>query len=182
MPAPERVTPDEIVAAAVDILEAGGPDAMTMQAVATRVGVRAPSLYKRVGDRADLLALAARSIVADAGARLADAEGADAEQSVRDLAHAFRRFARERPEGFRYAFGTSPSRPVDVGLREAVAPLLRVTGALVGPDHALHAARTFTAWATGFILMELADAFRLGGDVDEAFEWGLDRLVAGLRA
>jgi hypothetical protein len=33
-------------------------------------------------------------------------------------------------------------------------------------------------WAHGFISMELAGAFRLGGDVDAAFEFGLRRLVA----
>ena len=40
----------------------------------------------------------------------------------------------------------------------------------------------FTAWATGFLQMELAGAFRLGGDVDEAFDYGLDRLIHGLTA
>ncbi|HBF81970.1 MAG TPA: TetR family transcriptional regulator, partial [Streptomyces sp.] len=42
---------------------------------------------------------------------------------------------------------------------------------------ALDAARLVTAWATGFIEMEISGAFRLGGDVDRAFEYGL----AGVR-
>lgn len=54
--------------------------------------------------------------------------------------------------------------------------------ALVGDDDALDAARLFTAWATGFLQMELAGAFRLGGDVDDAFDYGLDRLIHGLAA
>ncbi|MDF2575814.1 MAG: TetR family transcriptional regulator, partial [Agromyces sp.] len=47
MPTPERTTLAEIVRAGRDQLESGGPDGLTMQAVALRVGVRAPSLYKR---------------------------------------------------------------------------------------------------------------------------------------
>ena len=52
----------------------------------------------------------------------------------------------------------------------------------MGTDAALEAARLVTAWATGFIEMELAGAFRLGGDLDRAFEYGLERLERGLRA
>ena len=37
-----------------------------------------------------------------------------------------------------------------------------------------------TAWATGFLTMELAGAFRLGGDLDEAYAFGLETIVAGL--
>ena len=62
MPTPERTTLDEIVAAARDLLEDGGPARVTMQAVAQRVGVRAPSLYKRVRDRDALLTLVSTSI------------------------------------------------------------------------------------------------------------------------
>jgi hypothetical protein len=66
-------------------------------------------------------------------------------------------------------------------LDRASAPILRVARELVGVDAALEAARLVTAWATGFIDMELAGAFRLGGDVDRAFEFGLERLERGLR-
>jgi hypothetical protein len=38
------------------------------------------------------------------------------------------------------------------------------------------------AWANGFITMELAGAFRLGGDVQQAWEFGLDRILAAVRA
>jgi hypothetical protein len=39
-----------------------------------------------------------------------------------------------------------------------------------------------TAWANGFIGMELAGAFRLGGDVDRAFEYGIAHLVEAISA
>jgi hypothetical protein len=59
---------------------------------------------------------------------------------------------------------------------------LRVVAELAGPGRALAPARTIVAWANGFIAMELAGAFRLGGDVQQAWEFGLDRIVAAVRA
>ncbi|TPX01092.1 TetR family transcriptional regulator, partial [Schumannella luteola] len=44
MPAPEKTTLDEIVAAGCELVETLGAEGLTMQAVASRVGVRAPSL------------------------------------------------------------------------------------------------------------------------------------------
>jgi hypothetical protein len=36
------------------------------------------------------------------------------------------------------------------------------------------------AWANGFIAMELAGAFRLGGDVDRAWEYGIDHVATAI--
>ena len=44
-PARARTSQTDIVAAGRELLEAGGLDAVTMQAIAERVGIRAPSLY-----------------------------------------------------------------------------------------------------------------------------------------
>jgi hypothetical protein len=44
----------------------------------------------------------------------------------------------------------------------------------------LEAARTITAWANGFISMELAGAFKLGGDIDRAYEFGITCLTDAL--
>jgi hypothetical protein len=34
-----------------------------------------------------------------------------------------------------------------------------------------------TAWANGFVSMELAGAFNLGGDIDGAYEFGIARMT-----
>lgn len=174
MPTPDRTSLEEIVAAARALLETGGPSGVTMTAVASRVGVRAPSLYKRVRDRDALLLLVAEATADELTHRLA-ASG----QSFADCARTFRSFAHELPEGFRLMFGAPGA--ADAASR-AAAPILAASRALVGAEHALDAARLFTAWAMGFVSMELAGSFRMGGDVDEAFEYALATIEAGLRA
>jgi AcrR family transcriptional regulator len=174
MPTPERTSYAEIVAAGRDILEESGPAGLTMQSVAQRVGVRAPSLYKRVRDRDALIGAVAAATVGDLTERL---EASD--RSLEDLARAYRALAHERPEGFRLMFAAvAPQELLD----RAGMTIVDSAAAIAGQEHALDAARLVTAWATGFIHMELAGAFRLGGDVDGAFEFGLAALRRGLGA
>lgn len=174
MPTPERTSLPEIVEAGCELLEEHGLAGLTMQSVAARVGVRAPSLYKRVRDRDALIAAVAEATVAHLTRRL---EASD--RSLESLARAYRAFAHERPEGFRLMFAASASQDA---LDRGAETILRSAAALAGEQHALEAARLVTAWATGFIHMELAGAFRLGGDIDDAFEFGLAALRRGLAA
>jgi AcrR family transcriptional regulator len=173
MPTPERTSLAEIVAAARALLESGGPPAVTMQAVATRVGVRAPSLYKRVRDRDALLVLVAEATADELTARLEASE-----HSLPAYARAYRAFAHEQPEGCRLMYAIESAAPA---LGRTALPVIAAAAEVVGDADALSAARLFTAWVTGFLTMELAGAFRLGGDVDEAFEYGMARIQAGLR-
>jgi Tetracyclin repressor-like, C-terminal domain len=67
---------------------------------------------------------------------------------------------------------------VDADLNaQASAPVLRAVATPAGESETLVAARTFVAWAQGFVSMELAGAFRLGGDVEAAFEYGLTAVL-----
>jgi len=185
MPAPERTTLEAIVAAGRAIVEDGGLDALTMQAVASRVGVRAPSLYKRVRNRDELIRLVVEATANELGERLR-AAAKDAGDDPRDvlvaLAHDLRAFAHERPHGYQLIFGPLPpgGRPDREVLARASAPVLDAVRQLAGEEHALEAARTVTAWANGFLCMELAGAFRLGGDLDRAYAWGISTLVAAI--
>ena len=172
MPTPDRTSLPEIVEAARALLESGGLSGVTMSAVAAQVGVRAPSLYKRVRDREALILLVAEATADELTARL-EASG----RSIADYARAFRAFAHERPEGFRLMFATSGAAEA---MGRAAGPILAAARELVGAERALDAARLFTAWATGFVDMELAGSFRMGGDVDEAFEYALATIEAGL--
>lgn len=184
MPTPGRTNIEAIVRAAADLLEASGPDGLSMQAVAARVGVRAPSLYKHVAGRGDLLRLVAEDAARDIGARVdaAAPPGMPPRVALGAAVRALRGFARERPAAFRMVFspGGEAVRADPQILRQSAATVLRIGRELAGAERALEAARTLTAWASGFVAMELADAFRMGGDVDAAFDYGIERLAAAL--
>lgn len=185
MPTPPRTSLESIVTAGRQIVERDGLDGLTMQKVAAAVGVRAPSLYKHVDGRAGLIRLIADDVVDDLGRSLGSAvTGGDPEDDLSAIAHAFRDFARRNPGSYRLVFAPAPLewRPSQDALRSAVAPVLDVTESLSGPERSLEAARVLTAWAHGFVSMELAGAFRLGGDLDDAFSFGVDRLTAALGA
>jgi AcrR family transcriptional regulator len=183
VPTPARTSVDEIVAAGRTILTRDGLEGLTMQRIAEATGVRAPSLYKRVSGRAALVRLVAEDAVAELGRCLEGAAATgDAVRDLRAQASALRTFAQRDPHAFALVFAP----PVEGGvtdptlLAEAAAPVLHVVTGLVGPERALNAARTVTAWASGFLRMELAGAFQLGGDVDEAFDYGISLLVTAL--
>jgi len=182
MPARERTTLTAIVDAAFALLEAGGLEAVTMQAVAQRVGIRAPSLYKRVRDRDALVGLVVGRAVDGLGALLAETAARspdDPRRAFVALAEAVRAFAHAHPAAFRLVFNPLPDAArADVdALARASAPVLSVAARLAGEAEALEAARLVTASLTGFLLMELSGAFRLGGDVDRAYAWGVERLL-----
>jgi len=178
MPTPDRTSLDAIVLAARDLLESDGLAGLTMHAVAQRVGVRAPSLYKRVESRDRLIQLLAEATLTDLNGRLGE------EQSVGEIATAFRVFGHERPAAFQLVLTPAAGTPVaDESFRAASsAAILRAAGRLAGEENALEAARTVVAWATGFITMELNGSFQLGGDVDRAWDFGVATIVAALKA
>jgi AcrR family transcriptional regulator len=185
VPTPARTSIDAIVIAGRDILEAEGLDGLTMQRVASAVGIRAPSLYKRVRDRRDLVRLIVEDVSREF-ARILDgaAVTGSPQRDLRALAMAFRAYAHEHPEAYALLFARLPegARPDAELTARGTETILRTARSLAGPERALEAARTVVAWAHGFVSMELAGAFRLGGDIDRAFAFGVDRLTISITA
>ena len=182
-PALARTSDEAIVSAARNLLEEGGLDAVTMQAVADRVGVRAPSLYKHVAGRTALIGAIAEDVLADLDATLRPAiEATDPADAVRIAARNYRAFARRSPGAYQLLFSRllPQARPSPESIAAGAAGVLLIAERLVGSGHALEAARLLTAFVHGFASMELADAFRLGGDVDAAFEYALATILQGL--
>ena len=182
-PAPARTSNQAIVAAARRILEAEGLDSVTMRAIADAVGVRGPSLYKRVPDRAALLRLVADGVIEDMARTMSVAVATgDPRRDVAAALHAYRQFVRSNPSGYRLLFADLPAEALpDAELIAALGgPIVTAMADLLGGERALPAARTVVAWAHGFVTMELAGAFRLGGDLDAAYTVGIEAILDGV--
>ena len=185
MPAHAKTTDARIVQAARHLVESEGRDGFSMNDVAASVGIRAPSLYGRFKDRASLLGAVEIQVCAE----LADLLGSsiianDPVATLMAQSQAVRRFAKRNPNSYSLLFDIR-SVPTEEGASARAAGLVPVRAslaALVGEEHALAAARVLVPFLHGFISMELANAFRLGGGLDAAFEKGVSTILRGLVA
>jgi AcrR family transcriptional regulator len=182
MPAHPKTTDSQIVNAARRLVESQGRDGFSMNEVAAAVGIRAPSLYGRFKDRASLLAAVELELYAELTAVLGSVIVDEApEATLMAQAQAMRGFAREHPNSYALFFDQR-SVPTEEGTSAraaAVAQLITPLTTLVGKDRAFAAARVLVPFVHGFISMELANGFRLGGGLDAAFENGVSTIVRG---
>jgi AcrR family transcriptional regulator len=156
-----------VVAEARRLLEDEGAEALTMRRLAERLGIRAPSLYKHLPDKAALeAAIIATGLEEAADAFEAAVDGAA--EPVADLAAAYRRYALAHPHLYRLMnSGPLPRQHLPPGLEaRAAAPVLHVTG-----DQAR--ARALWAFAHGMVMLELDHRFPPDADLDAAWRSGV---------
>jgi len=173
-----------VAEAAATIADRDGLAAVTLAAVAARLGVRSPSLYHHVDGRDGLLRLVALRALRELAQVLRTAAvgraGADA---LGAAAHAYRRYAREHPG--RYAATLAAPRPGEDDLRDAAAETIAVLQAILTPlgvrgDDAVHAIRAWRSAVHGFVTLEAAGGFGLPADRDASFARLIGLLAAGL--
>ncbi len=157
-----------------------GLSELTLAALAARLGVRQPSLYKHVEGMPGLqrgLSVRAKSELAQVLGRAA--VGRERDQAVAGVARAYRAWALEHPG--RYA--TVQRVPV-AGDREDELASAAVVGVVLDilagyrlhDDDAIDAARALRSALHGFVTLEAAGGFGLPVDIDRSFE----RLIGAL--
>jgi AcrR family transcriptional regulator len=169
---------------AADLADAQGVEAVTLAAVAERLGVRIPSLYNHVMSLADLrqaMAISASEQLADQVRRAAVGRASD--DAVIAIMNAYRAFAHAHPGLYR-----SVLRAPDAGetalvaaSRETLDVLLRVLETLgVTGEDALHAVRGIRSALHGFVDLEAAGGFGMPLDRDESFRRLIGVILDGL--
>ena len=171
---------DRVVAEAADLADEAGPEHLTLAALAARLGVRQPSLYKHVASLDSLHQLIAQR----AKVEFADVLGRVAIGRARDdalvaMAYAWRAWARDHPG--RYQIGQRAPAPGDAD-HQAVADrtVAVMTAVMAGygldGDDAIDAVRAFRSALHGFVSLEAGGGFGMPYSVDRSF----GRLVRAL--
>lgn len=180
------LTPQRVVDVAGEVADELGYDELTLTAVADRVGVAVPSLYKHVGGLDDLRHRVAVEAVRGLGEALdAAVTAAGRAERLAAMARAYRQYATEFPG--RYAATVRAPDPADHELRAVSGMVLQTVLAVLGDfglrdGEAIDAARTVRSAIHGFIALEATGGFGLPREVDRSFEHLVDTLVAGLTA
>jgi AcrR family transcriptional regulator len=162
----------QIAAAARALLDAEGPEGLTMRRVADALGIKAPSLYKHVPDKTALEQL----VVAEGFIEVAEALEAamlDAADPLAALAKAYRDYAIAHPHLYRL-MNYQPLRRdlLPAGLEERAAmPLLAAVG------HDGDKARALWAFAHGMVSLEIDGRFPPDADLPAAWKAGLATFV-----
>lgn len=169
-----------VVQEAEDVADEVGLTNVTLAAVAARLGVRLPSLYKHVAGMEALqrlIAIRAKTELADVLGRAA--VGKAGATALAAMFLACRDWATQHPG--RYEAIIQPALPQDTEHTAASESILRVAfdvlaGYQLEGDDAVDAVRALWASLHGFIALEHAGGFGLPADIDRSFE----RLISGL--
>lgn len=146
------------------LLEAEGPEAITMRRIAGELGIQAPSLYKHFSDKRALEAAVIAEGLREFGQAMSKALASKAEPK-RAIARAYRAFGLQHPHLYRLMNDRElPRDLLPPGLEDSVAlPIVTAFG-----DRAL--ARVAWALAHGLVSLELAARFPPDADLDRVWD------------
>jgi AcrR family transcriptional regulator len=163
----------QIAAAAREIVDADGVDALSMRGLAARIGIRAPSIYKHFESR-EAVEATVISIVFEELAILWEGVVEASDEPLLALADAQRDYARRHPHLYLLVTERPLDRPALVeGIEERAArPMI----AAAGEDRDL--ARAIWAFVHGMATLELNAHFRPDADLDAAWQLGIEALAA----
>lgn len=179
-----RLSRDSIVNAALTFLDREGWDALTINALATQLGTKGPSLYNHVNSLEDLRRTVRMRVVGDLIGMLTNvAEGRTRDDAVTAMASAYRSYAHHHP-GRYSAFTRMPLGGDDPefteATRAAAAPVIAVLGSYgLEGENAFYAALEFWSAMHGFVLLEMTGAMD-GIDTDAVYSDMVMRLASGM--
>jgi AcrR family transcriptional regulator len=171
---------DRVVAAAMELADEVGLDKLTLAALAVRLGVRQPSLYKHVASLDALQRLICMESKVEAADVLAQAAiGRARDDALIAMAWAWRSWALDHPG--RYQASQRGAAPGDAEHEQVARRSIGVLAAVIdgyglAGDDAIDAIRAYRAALHGFVALEADNGFAFPNDVERSF----DRLVRAL--
>ncbi|WP_373137997.1 TetR/AcrR family transcriptional regulator [Mycobacterium marinum] len=181
---PAKLSRDAIVDGALTFLDREGWDSLTINALATQLGTKGPSLYNHVVSLEDLRGAVRVRVIDDIIMMLNRVgEGRSRDDAVLVMAGAYRSYAHHHP-GRYSAFTRMPPGGEDpeyaAATRAAAAPVISVLSSYgLEGEQAFHAALEFWSALHGFVLLEMTGLME-EIDTDAVFSDMVLRLAAGM--
>ncbi len=173
-----------MVAVAAEIADREGLDTLTLAKLATRLGIKPPSLFNHVAGmpalRRELRALALRELADDLAAA---AVGKSLGPAVRALADAYRRFVRAHRGIYALTLSASGNEPepADAIAERIVTICARILGGYgLRKRETIHAIRALRSLVHGFATLEAAGGFGMPVAADASFAWMVEMFIGGL--
>ncbi len=179
MPRQAIISRDAILGATLTLADERGLDAVSMRAVAARLGVTPMALYHHVRDKDDLLDGLVERLVTEL--ELPDASLAP-EERLRELANGMRTVAARHPDTFLMFLRRPVATPEALALRESVYDALRDAGT---PDELVpRIERLLSTFVIGFAASEAGGRFAAHAQAvrDADFQWMRTQVVRAAEA
>jgi AcrR family transcriptional regulator len=175
-----------LAAAGAALADEVGLAGLTMSALAERVGVRTPSLYKHVAGQDEILRRIAVLAFDEVGATVGAAvQGLEGRRALGAAARALRDFVVQHPGRYAATLAVPTDGPDDAVAAASLRALAPLEAVLRGYDleagQSTHALRALRSMFHGFAALQADGGFRWSTDVDASLEWLVDLVDRGLR-
>ncbi|MDI6023366.1 TetR/AcrR family transcriptional regulator [Leucobacter sp. UT-8R-CII-1-4] len=181
-----NLTPERLYAAAAELADAHGFEAVTASAVARHFGVQPASLYSHVRDRDALLDGVQQYALGELGDRVSiEIAGRSGVEALRGFAEANRAYALERPGAWQALQRTASIETATStqGQRLGALTIALVRGYGLDESQLVHAARFIGATLNGFLAQNKAGAFdHRDTEVETSWQAALAALDRALRS
>jgi len=180
---PKHLSSADILKTAVNMVEYGGTDGLSLRAVASALGVKAPSLYRYFPHKEVLEAAVAEEIFnLMLGEFRAASESADPETRLRRLADTYLRFARDRFP--LYSFAVQSRLPEKYSSKAGKAVwnlLLEAASGVSGQPDDTAAAVAIWSFLHGYATLEHFGVFGASGPKG-GLERGVEAFMSNFRS
>lgn len=177
----------EVVAAGAQLADEIGIGSVSLAALAERLGVRAPALYKHVDGIDDLQRRIAILAMTELGDVLRDVlQGRAGADAVEALFLAVQDYIRRHPGRYRATTGAEfrgDDDPLLIAATRVIESLRAVlSGYGIAPEDRDHAIRMLRCLLDGYALLVASDAFQWNADPQRSLAWMIDFVDTGLTA
>ena len=175
---------DIILKTAADLADAEGIANVTLKALAEKLGVKPPSLYKHINGLEELnkaLMLYGWKSLEKKVTRAA--VGKSKEDAIRAIFYAYRDYVKEHPGVFEAMqwYNMYQSEENLQATEEIVAVLFQVLSAYdLQEEQKVHIVRMFRVFLQGFLMVEIHGGFGNPASITESFDFSLEILLNGI--